>query len=89
MACVVIGLAIVVVITALGHCSSFGGRCPAVPGPLLDDDVFVKAAGGAALAVGGPMFLSKPSARRLGQALVGAVVVGVIVGLLARQAALS
>jgi hypothetical protein len=89
VACIVIGLVIVVVVAALGHCSSFGGRCPAEPGPLLEDDVFGTAAAGAALAVGGPMFLLKPSARRLGQALVVAAVVGVIVGLLARLMALG
>lgn len=34
------GAAVALVITAIGHCSAFGGRCPADPEPLLDNDVF-------------------------------------------------
>lgn len=88
-ACIVIGVTIVVVVAALGHCSSFGGRCPAQPGPLLEDDVFIKAAAGAALAAGGPMFLWRPSTSRLWRSLVVAAVAGIVVGLLARNTALG
>lgn len=46
-----LGLAILVVGTVLGHCSAFGGRCPAEPGPLLDNDVFGLAVVGSAMIV--------------------------------------
>lgn len=34
------GFGIALFTVALGHCSAFGGRCPADPQPLLQDDVF-------------------------------------------------
>ena len=57
----VLGAGIVLLAAAVGHCSAFGGRCPAEPPPLWDDDVFGTAAMGAALAVGLPATWINPS----------------------------
>lgn len=35
------GVAVALLVAAIGHCSAFGGRCPADPEPLLHNDVFV------------------------------------------------
>lgn len=84
---VVVGLGLVFVVAALGHCSSFGGSCPADPPPLLEDDVFGTSALGAALAVGVPTWLTAPTVRRLKLAVPVAAGAGVLVGLMARSAA--
>ena len=84
---VVLGAGIVLLAAAVGHCSAFGGRCPADPPPLWDDDVFGTAAMGAALAVGLPVWLVQPSVRRLRMAVPLALGAALVVGLIARSAA--
>jgi hypothetical protein len=89
VASVVVGVGVVVIASALGHCSAFGGRCPAEAPRLWEDDVFGTAFAGAALAVGGPVFFSKPSVRRLGVAVLWALGAALVVGFVARSAALG
>jgi len=84
---VCVGLGMVFLAATVGSCSAFGGRCPAEPPPLYDDDVFGLAAMGTALVVGVPWFVSRPSKRRFVQALVAAAVAAVLVGLMVRSAA--
>ncbi|MDH4160486.1 MAG: hypothetical protein OEV62_09535 [Actinomycetota bacterium] len=84
---VCLGLGMVGLAATLGSCSAFGGRCPADAPPWYDDDVFGMAAMGAALVVAVPWFLSRPSRRRLVQALVAGAVAAVLVGLVVRSAA--
>jgi hypothetical protein len=84
---VVSGLALILVATTLGRCDAFGGRCPGVRPSLFDDDVFGMGALGAALVVAVPMFLSRPSKRRLLAAVGVGLVAALIVGLLARSSA--
>lgn len=78
-----LGVATAVVVTAIGHCSAFGGRCPADPTPLLDDDVFgmVALAIGAAAAVVGVCL--RPNRRGAVTSVVAAVPAGLLAGLLA------
>jgi hypothetical protein len=82
-AAVVIGLLLLLVATTLGRCDAFGGRCPADRPSLWEDDVFGMAASGTALIVIVPLFLRRPSWRRLGIATAvgstSAIVVGLIV----------
>jgi len=54
---------------------------------LWDDDVFGMASFGTALIVAVPMFLHRPSWRRLGVAAGAGVAAGLIVGLLVADAA--
>ncbi len=86
---VVVGVGLIVLVSALGHCSAFGGTCPAEAPPLWEDDVFGSAALGAALAVGGPVFLSQPSKRRFGLAVLWALGAALVIGFIARDAALG
>lgn len=74
----VIGVGIVVVVAALGDCSAFGGRCPRPSN--LDGDIFGSAAIGAALAVGVPMFVARPSRKRFLVSLALAATIGCLVG---------
>ena len=60
-----VGLLMILVTIALGGCNGFGGSCPAERPSLLEDDVFGTAAAGTVLVVGVPIFLSRPSKRRL------------------------
>jgi hypothetical protein len=83
---VAVGLGLVLLVMALGHCSSFGGTCPSEPVPLLEDDVFGSAAAGGFIAVALPMWFWKPTWRRLRVALAVGLVVGVLIGLIARDA---
>ena len=80
---VVIGLGMIVIARVAGSCDAFGGRCPAERQSLLEDDVFGMAAFGTALVVAVPIFLSRPSKRRLviavGVGLVAAFLVGLVV----------
>ena len=78
---IVVGLGIVLVTIAVGHCSAFGGRCPS--STSWDWEVFGSAAGGGAIAAGIPTFLAAPSLRRIGLALAAAAAAGALVGLLA------
>ena len=84
---VVLGVGNVTVAAVLGHCAAFGGTCPSTPPPLLEDDVFGSVALGGFIAVAIPIWLARPSARRLRAAVVAGSIVGLIVGLLARSAA--
>lgn len=82
----VFGLGMVLVAVTVGHCSAFGGTCPADPPPLLEDDVFGLSATGAAL-VAGPLLALRRRPHRWWIALVGAIVAALLVGLLARAGA--
>ena len=82
----VVGAGIVLVAATLGHCSAFGGRCPAEAPPLWDDDVFGTSAIGGAL-VAGPLLALRSGPHRWSSAVVGAIVAAVVVGLLVRAAA--
>jgi VanZ family protein len=84
---VVGGLLALLVVLAVGHCSAFGGRCPREP--AFQDDVFWTAAFASAVMVGVPVYLFRPSRRRLAIALVIAAVVGSLVGLAAIDATAS
>lgn len=86
-AAIAIGLMIVMIAGTLGRCDAFGGRCPADPPPLWDDDVFGMAAFGTALAVGVATFVRRPTRRRAVRSVGWATVAGVIVGLIVRAAA--
>ena len=81
------GFLIIAVVAALGHCSAFGGTCPAEPPPLLEDDVFGTAFMGGLLAIGAPIWLARPGWRRLGLALAIAVPLALLIGLGARSSA--
>jgi hypothetical protein len=74
----------VLLAVTIGHCSAFGGRCPSEPPALLDDDAFGTAAFGAAIAVGIPMWLVRPTRTGFIQAFASAVTVGLLVGLVVR-----
>lgn len=71
----------------VGDCAAFGGRCPAEPPTLVDDDVFGIAAVGAAIIVGPTVFLVAPSMRRLWIAVGAAAAAALVIGLLARSIA--
>ena len=81
---IAIGLMLILVATVVGDCGFAAGRCPRNSPPVLQDDAFGTAAFGAALLVGVPVFLRKPSWRRLGIAAAAAVAAGVAVGFLVR-----
>lgn len=81
----VIGAGIVLVAATLGHCSAFGGRCPADVPPLWDDDVFGISALGGALVVG-PVLALRRGPHRWWIAVGGAIVAAMLIGLLARAA---
>jgi len=80
----VIGGFVVLVAVALGHCSAFGGTCPRAA--AFEPDVFGSAAIGAAMALGVPMFVHRPSRRRFVVALGAATVAALIVGFLVNAA---
>jgi hypothetical protein len=82
-----LGLGMVVVAVTVGRCDAFGGRCPADPPPLFEDDVFGIAAFGAALLVAVPIFVMRPSMRRLLIAVGVGVASALFVGLIARSSA--
>jgi len=86
-ASIVIGLSLVLVAATFGRCDAFGGRCPADRPPLWDDDVFGMAAFGTALIVAVPLFLRRPSWRRLAVAASAGAGAALIVGLLVTNAA--
>jgi hypothetical protein len=78
------GFGLVVVVTAVGHCSAFGGTCPREGG--FPADVFRMAAFGGAVAVAVPYYLKQPTRRRLAASGAVGVVAGAAVGLFAVQA---
>ena len=82
----VVGAGIVLVAATLGHCSAFGGRCPADVPPLWDDDVFGMSAMGGALIVG-PLLALRRGPHRWWIAVGGAIVAAVVVGILVRAMA--
>ncbi len=82
---VLLGMAMILLAFTVGRCDAFGGRCPRTPPPLLEDDTFGIAAVGAALVVGVPVFLARPSRRRAGIALAWGAAAAVLVGLMARS----
>ena len=77
---VLIGSMIVLATAALGHCSAFGGRCPS--SGSFDGDVFGGAAMGTMLAVGGALWMRRPSWRGLLRAVGIAALVAVPVAVL-------
>lgn len=84
---VVFGSGLFLLAVMVGDCSAFGGRCPQEVPPLLDDDVFWTAAFGAAIAVGVPTFLARPSRRRAAVAAGVAIGAALLAGLIARGSA--
>ena len=84
---VVIGLGMIVLARVAGSCDAFGGRCPAERQSLLEDDVFGMAAFGTALVVAVPIFLSRPSRRRLVLAVAVGLVAAFLVGLVVSDGA--
>ncbi len=78
---VVVGLGVVLITIALGHCSAFGGTCPGDSG--FDSEVFLTAAAGAALAIGVPLFVYRPNRKQLLIALIWAASIGALVGMAA------
>lgn len=80
----VIGTGLVLYVTAVGHCSAFGGRCPSDRPPLLDDDVFRFAVFGGLIAIVPPIWLRQPGWRRAGRALAIGLPVAVLIGFMAR-----
>ena len=84
---VVVGLSMIIVAMAVGRCDAFGGRCPAEPRPLWEDDTFGTSAFGAALVVAVPVFLSRPSKRRFVLAVAVGLAAAMFVGLAVRSSA--
>jgi hypothetical protein len=80
IAAVVIGTMIVLVTAALGHCSAFGGTC--ANSSSFDGEVFGSAATGTMLAVGGVLWMQRPSWRGLLRAVVIAAAVAIPVAVL-------
>jgi hypothetical protein len=65
----------------VGHCSAFGGRCPAVPEPWWENEVLGGvglSTGVAVLAIGAAL---RPDRRGVVRAAAAAVVVGLLAGL--------
>lgn len=81
----VAGASIVLLAGLVGHCSAFGGRCPSAS--TFDADTFRIAALGAALAVGVPMWMTRPTRRRFFMAAGVALIVGLVIGALVTAAA--
>lgn len=77
---VLVGGMIVLFATALGHRSTSGGRCPRPS--TFDGDVFGGAAMGTMLALGGALWMRRPSWRGLLRAVVIAALVAIPVGAL-------
>ena len=86
---IAVGLMLILLAYTVGDCGFAAGRCPSDPPPLWDDDTFGTAAVGAALLVGVPVFLSRPSWRRLAIAVGAAAGVGLLIGLMVRSSANS
>jgi hypothetical protein len=84
---VLVGSSLLVLALTVGRCDAFGGRCPAEPPSLLDDDSFGTAALGGVLVAGIPTFLWHPSKRRLLVAVGMGLIAALFFGLLARSLA--
>lgn len=83
---VVVGVGMVLVAATVGHCSAFGGTCPADPPPLWDDDVFGMSAIGGVL-IAGPLLALRRGPRRWWIAAGGTVAAALLIGLMVRSAA--
>ena len=82
----VAGAGVILVAATVGHCSAFGGRCPADAPALWEDDVFGMAAAGGALVVG-PLLALRRRPHRWWVAIAGGVGAALVIGLLVRSAA--
>ena len=78
---------LILLAVTVGDCGFAAGRCPREAPPVLQDGTFGTAAFGAALLVGVPVFLSRPSWRRLAIAAAIATGAGVLIGLMVRSSA--
>jgi hypothetical protein len=78
-----LGGGVALLVAALGHCSAFGGRCPAEPGPLLESDVFRLVAVTIAITVWIVGWCIQPNRRGAVTGLLAGLVIGVIAGLAA------
>lgn len=72
-----------VLVTWVGHCSAIGGRCPADPGPLLENDVFRMVWMLLAVTIAVVTFCMRPDRRGAVVGVVRGVILGLIAGLLA------
>lgn len=75
-----VGFAIAVLTVAVGHCSAFGGRCPAEPQPLWENDVFGGVGSAVAVSVFAIAVAVRPSRRGVAIGSVVAVTVGLGAG---------
>lgn len=80
---VVVGCSGVVLTLAVGHCSAFGGRCPAEPVPLLEDDVFGIVATIVAVTTAIVAVCTRPDRRGLLTGVAVAAPLGLLVGVAA------
>ena len=87
VATVVFGMALVLLAATVGSCSAFGGTCPADRPPLIEDDTFGLAATGAFLIAAVPIYVTRPSWRRLGLGIGVGLCAGLAVGLVVRSIA--
>ena len=76
----VVSAATLLAVFTVGRCDSFGGRCPADPEPLLQNDNFAMAAMATFAAVAGAILLSAPSWRRVAWAAGVGLAAGLLVG---------
>lgn len=79
----VVGGTAAALLTWVGHCSAFGGRCPADPGPLWDNDVFRFVWMIVAVTTAVVTLCMRPDRRGAVVGVVRGVILGLIVGLLA------
>ncbi len=70
------GLGLAAFTLALGHCSAFGGRCPAERVPLWENDVF----GGVGLGVAVSVFAVAAAIRPSRWGLIVAVIIAAALG---------
>ena len=75
----VIGSMAAGLVTLVSHCSAFGGRCPADPEPLWENDVF----GAVWVVVAGTVAVVALCLRPDHRGAIGGVVRGVVLGLVA------
>ena len=78
-----VGATAAALLTWVGHCSAFGGRCPADPEPLWDNDVFGTVWMIVAVTVAVVTLCLRPDRRGAVVGVVRGVVLGLAVGLLA------